>query len=81
MPGKQHHCLIQAPTFLTLLTYNYFLVQLISVAKEALVSSEKSEKLRQTFDRIAGVDGEIDAEELQDMLTISLIKGMLMRTL
>ena len=35
-----------------------------------------SDKMRAMFNRIAGADGQIDAEELQDMLTASLSKGM-----
>jgi Ca2+-binding EF-hand superfamily protein len=34
------------------------------------------DKLRQLFDKLAGADGEIDSEELQDLLTASVSKDM-----
>ena len=37
--------------------------------------SAKLNKLREIFSRIAGADGEIDSEELQDLLTASFTKG------
>ena len=36
-------------------------------------------RLKAMFSRLAGADGEIDADELQDMLTASLSKGNLHR--
>ena len=36
----------------------------------------RKKQLRQFFDRLAGDDNEIDAEELQDILTTSLKKGI-----
>ena len=36
----------------------------------------RRKQLRQMFHRLAGDDNEIDAEELQDVLTASLRKGM-----
>jgi len=36
----------------------------------------RKKQLRQYFDRLAGDDNEIDAEELQDILTTSLKKGI-----
>lgn len=34
-------------------------------------------QLRSMFSRLAGADGEVDSEELQDILTASLSKGEL----
>ena len=36
----------------------------------------KKKQLRKMFSRLAGEDNEIDAEELQDILTTSLKKGV-----
>ena len=36
----------------------------------------RKKQLRQMFNRLAGDDNEIDSEELQDILTTSLKKGM-----
>lgn len=36
----------------------------------------RKKQLRQMFHRLAGDDNEIDAEELQDVLTTSLRKGI-----
>jgi uncharacterized membrane protein YebE (DUF533 family) len=35
----------------------------------------RSAQLRAMFSRLAGADGEVDSEELQDILTASLSKG------
>lgn len=46
-----------------------------SKEEEAQADSKKSGQLREMFERIAGDDGEVDAEELQDVLTASFSKG------
>ena len=48
-----------------------------AIKTKTLVDSKKYDKLRGLFTRIAGVDGKVDAAELQDMLTAALSKGMI----
>lgn len=40
------------------------------------VQDAKKAKLKAMFSRLAGDDGEVDAEELQDILTTALTKNM-----
>ncbi len=44
-------------------------------AQGEVVKDERKEKLRSMFSKLAGSDGEIDSEELQDVLTASFSKG------
>ncbi len=44
-------------------------------AQGVVVQDERKEKLRSMFAKLAGADGEIDSEELQDVLTASFSKG------
>jgi hypothetical protein len=39
--------------------------------------STVSNKVEEMFKRLSGVDGEIDSEELQDMLTAHFSKGII----
>ena len=43
---------------------------------DAAAANPKMAKMKAMFDTLAGDDGEIDGEELQDMLTASLSKNL-----
>lgn len=46
-------------------------------APAAAATTDKAGRVKQMFSRLAGSDGEIDSEELQDVLTVSLKQGIL----
>lgn len=46
-----------------------------AVGGAAPVDNPRTAQLRSMFSRLAGADGEIDSEELQDILTASFSKG------